>query len=78
MKPVNFKSGAINRFRCSSYPMLRHLRIDRVRLLTNNPAKVEALARDGISVIERINPPPVPVPVMVYAVRPGNFPVRIS
>jgi GTP cyclohydrolase II len=34
--------------------MLRHLGIDRVRLLTNNPAKVEALAREGVSVIERI------------------------
>jgi GTP cyclohydrolase II len=34
--------------------MLRHLGIDRVRLLTNNPAKVEALAREGVSVVERI------------------------
>jgi GTP cyclohydrolase II len=34
--------------------MLRHLGIERVRLLTNNPAKVEALAREGVSVIERI------------------------
>jgi GTP cyclohydrolase II len=34
--------------------MLRHLGIDRVRLLTNNPAKVEALAREGVRVIERI------------------------
>ena len=34
--------------------MLRHLGIERVRLLTNNPAKVEALAREGVSVVERI------------------------
>ena len=34
--------------------MLRHLGIDRVRLLTNNPAKVEVLAHEGVSVIERI------------------------
>ena len=34
--------------------MLRHLGIQRVRLLTNNPAKVEALAREGVSVVERV------------------------
>jgi GTP cyclohydrolase II len=34
--------------------MLRHLGIERVRLLTNNPAKVEALASEGISVVERV------------------------
>jgi GTP cyclohydrolase II len=34
--------------------MLRHLGVDRVRLLTNNPAKVEALAREGVTVVERI------------------------
>jgi GTP cyclohydrolase II len=34
--------------------MLHHLGIGQVRLLTNNPAKVEALAREGISVVERI------------------------
>jgi GTP cyclohydrolase II len=34
--------------------MLHHLGIERVRLLTNNPAKVEALGREGISVVERI------------------------
>ena len=33
---------------------LRHLGVDRVRLLTNNPAKVEALAREGVTVVERI------------------------
>ena len=34
--------------------MLRHLGIDRVRLLTNNPAKVEALAREGVQVVQRM------------------------
>jgi GTP cyclohydrolase II len=34
--------------------MLRHLDIERVRLLTNNPAKVEALSREGIDVVERV------------------------
>jgi GTP cyclohydrolase II len=34
--------------------MLRHLGIDSVRLLTNNPAKVEALAQEGITVVERL------------------------
>jgi GTP cyclohydrolase II len=34
--------------------MLRHLGIASVRLLTNNPAKVEALDREGVSVVERI------------------------
>jgi GTP cyclohydrolase II len=34
--------------------MLRQLGIGRVRLLTNNPAKVGALARHGIEVIERV------------------------
>lgn len=34
--------------------MLRHLGIDRVRLLTNNPAKVDGLAHNGIEVVERV------------------------
>jgi GTP cyclohydrolase II len=34
--------------------MLRHLGIGSVRLLTNNPAKVEALTREGVRVVERI------------------------
>ena len=34
--------------------MLKALGIDRVRLLTNNPAKVEGLERAGISVVERV------------------------
>ena len=34
--------------------MLGHLGIERVRLLTNNPAKVEALRKEGIEVVERV------------------------
>ena len=34
--------------------MLRALGVDRVRLLTNNPAKVEGLAAAGIAVVERV------------------------
>jgi GTP cyclohydrolase II len=34
--------------------MLRQLGYSRVRLMTNNPAKVEALARHGVSVEERV------------------------
>jgi GTP cyclohydrolase II len=34
--------------------MLRHLGIARVRLLTNNPTKVERLIEEGIEVVERV------------------------
>ncbi len=34
--------------------MLRALGIDRVRLLTNNPSKIEGMAREGIEVVERV------------------------
>jgi GTP cyclohydrolase II len=34
--------------------MLRHLGIQSVRLLTNNPGKVEALTREGIAVVQRV------------------------
>ena len=34
--------------------MLRHLGIETVRLLTNNPVKVEALAMEGVNVVERV------------------------
>ena len=34
--------------------MLRHLGIHKVRLLTNNPVKVEGLTREGIDVVERV------------------------
>jgi GTP cyclohydrolase II len=40
--------------------VLHHLRIERVRLLTNNPAKHRALLRHGIQVIERV---PLEMPV---------------
>jgi GTP cyclohydrolase II len=34
--------------------MLRHLGIDRIRLMTNNPVKIEALALEGVNVVERV------------------------
>lgn len=34
--------------------MLRHLGVTQVRLMTNNPLKVEALEKHGIQVIERV------------------------
>ncbi|WP_337996331.1 GTP cyclohydrolase II [Oleispirillum naphthae] len=34
--------------------MLRQLGFSQVRLMTNNPAKVEALARHGVAVVERV------------------------
>ncbi len=34
--------------------MLGHLGIQKVRLLTNNPAKVDALRKEGIDVVERV------------------------
>jgi len=35
-------------------PMLEHFNVQRVRLLTNNPAKVEAMERMGVEVVERL------------------------
>ena len=35
-------------------PMLRHLKITRVRLMTNNPRKVAAMEENGVSVVERV------------------------
>jgi GTP cyclohydrolase II len=40
--------------------MLRQLGIQQVRLLTNNPGKVEALTREGIEVVERVAHATVP------------------
>ncbi|MFL0798229.1 MAG: GTP cyclohydrolase II [Cellvibrionaceae bacterium] len=35
-------------------PMLQHLNIQKVRLLTNNPRKVKAFEEQGVDVVERI------------------------
>lgn len=37
-----------------SVAILRHFRLKRVRMLSNNPAKVHALESGGISVVERV------------------------
>jgi GTP cyclohydrolase II len=34
--------------------MLRHLRVESVRLMTNNPSKVKALEASGLPVVERV------------------------
>jgi GTP cyclohydrolase II len=34
--------------------LLRELRLCRIRLMTNNPAKLDALVRDGVEVVERV------------------------
>ncbi len=34
--------------------LLRELGLSRIRLMTNNPAKLDALVRDGIDVVERV------------------------
>ena len=34
--------------------MLRHLRVNKIRLMTNNPRKVSALEEHGIEVVERL------------------------
>ncbi|GGY47402.1 GTP cyclohydrolase-2 [Bacterioplanes sanyensis] len=35
-------------------PMLSHLQIDAIRLMTNNPRKVKALSSAGVDVVERV------------------------
>ena len=45
--------GADERRYDAAVEMLRHLRIDRVQLLTNNPEKVQAVRDGGIRVIDR-------------------------
>ncbi|MEX2130657.1 MAG: GTP cyclohydrolase II RibA, partial [Pseudohongiellaceae bacterium] len=35
-------------------PMLEHFKVSKVRLMTNNPRKVEALESMGIKVVERV------------------------
>ena len=36
-------------------PMLEHLKIRRVKLMTNNPRKVEAISAYGVEVVERVS-----------------------
>ncbi|WP_123026585.1 3,4-dihydroxy-2-butanone-4-phosphate synthase [Mycolicibacterium stellerae] len=42
-----------------SAAVLRKLEIDRIRLITNNPRKLQALNANGISITERISTPPI-------------------
>lgn len=53
---ANLKLGfpADDRDYAIAYQLLRYLGIDAVRLLTNNPLKMEALERYGIDVVERV------------------------
>ena len=46
--------GADERRYDAAVEMLRHLRIERIQLLTNNPEKVRALETGGISVVDRL------------------------
>jgi GTP cyclohydrolase II len=58
--------------------MLRHLGIESVRLMTNNPAKVEALIQEGVDVVERVPHGTAPTLhnrayLMTKAVRSGHL-----
>ena len=46
--------GADERRYDAAVEMLRHLRIERIQLLTNNPEKVRALQAAGINVVDRL------------------------
>ena len=35
-------------------PMLKHLGVNQVKLMTNNPRKVDALKKEGVEVVERV------------------------
>ena len=65
----SFQAGAV---------MLRHLGIESVRLMTNNPAKVEALIEEGVEVVERVPHATAPTLhnrayLMTKAVRSGHL-----
>ncbi|RUR10843.1 3,4-dihydroxy-2-butanone-4-phosphate synthase [Legionella sp. km772] len=53
---ANLKLGlpADNRNYAIAYQILKHLGIDAIRLLTNNPRKIKAIEQFGIQVIERV------------------------
>ena len=46
--------GADLRDYSSCLPMLKHLNINQIRLLTNNPRKVAAMEEQGLKVVERV------------------------
>jgi 3,4-dihydroxy 2-butanone 4-phosphate synthase/GTP cyclohydrolase II len=54
---LGFEADQRNYDLCAA--VLRHLHISRVRLMTNNPQKFDALAAAGIQVVERI---PIEIP----------------
>jgi 3,4-dihydroxy 2-butanone 4-phosphate synthase/GTP cyclohydrolase II len=54
---LGFEADQRNYDLCAA--VLRHFRISRVRLMTNNPQKTDALASAGIQVVERI---PIEIP----------------
>jgi 3,4-dihydroxy 2-butanone 4-phosphate synthase/GTP cyclohydrolase II len=54
---LGFEADQRNYDLCAA--VLRHFRISRVRLMTNNPQKTDALASSGIQIVERI---PIEIP----------------
>ena len=54
---LGFEADQRNYDLCAA--VLRHFRIGRVRLMTNNPQKTDALATAGIQVVERV---PIEIP----------------
>ncbi|KTD18554.1 Riboflavin biosynthesis protein [Legionella lansingensis] len=64
---ANLKLGfpADNRDYAVAYQILKHLGIEAVRLLTNNPKKVEALEKYGLRVTERI-------PLMIHPTKENH------
>lgn len=43
-----------NRDYAVAYQILKHLNVDKIRLLTNSPQKIEAIAQYGVTVAERV------------------------